>query len=271
MFITGPGVSGKSFQSYPEATYFYNARYRFVYAPVPKSACSSLKVILYRLQLLEQSGLPVFNKRDFGGRSFHMFMDFSYTLSRKTAVEACDILRSPDIFKFTFVRHPLDRIASAYLNKFVAERYNSEQWEHTMPVLKNFFGEKVNPFSDAITFEQFVSYLTRVPDDALDKHWISQHCFLAPDIDFHIGRVEDFDVDFRKFAKRLGLPVEAIHANQTGPSRVELREEPYWNMLPDQLRKLPVLPPNRMMYSPELEQAIRRRYVVDIDRFGYSD
>jgi hypothetical protein len=271
MVVAGPKAFGTPFQSYPEITYFYNPRYRFVYAPVPKSACSSLKVILYRLQLLDQPELPVFQQRDFNGRSFHLFMDHNYTLSRQTADKARSILQSPDVFKFTFVRHPLDRIASAYLNKFVTERYNSEQWEHTLPVLKAFFGEKVRPILDSVTFEQFVAFLVRTPDESLDKHWHSQHCFLAPGIDFHIGHVEDFDTDFCRFANKLELPVGAIHANRTDHSHFPLPDESYWGMTPDQLRRLFALPANRQMYSPELEQAVKSRFAIDLEQFGYSD
>jgi len=270
MDIAAPDAPGTPFRSLPEATYFFNPRYSFIYAPVPKSACSSLKVILYRLLLLDQPELPAFQQRDFSGRSFHIFMDHNFTLYGRSTDHARAILHSPDVFKFTFVRHPLDRIASAYLNKFVTERYNSEQWEHTVPVLKDFFGDEVRPMSDAITFEQFVAYLLRMPDESLDKHWTSQHRFLAPGIDFHIGRVENFEADFRRFANRLGLPVDAIHANRTVRRQAEVPDQAYWSMTPDQLRRLPALPPNRRMYNPHLEQAVCKRYETDMDRFGYS-
>ena len=257
-----------AFKGYPEETYFYNPRYRFLYAPVPKSACSSLKAILYRLELLDQPHLPAFLPRDYAGLSFHLFMDHTYTLARREAEDARAILQSPDVFKFTFVRHPLDRIASAFQNKFVTERYNSEQWEHTKPVLKALLSENARPDLDAITFEQFVSYLVRTPDANLDKHWRSQHTFLAPGINFHLGHVENFDADFRRFAERLGLPVDAIHANRTRRNQTPLPDEPYWTMTPDQLRGLPALPSNRQMYSLELEQAVRGRYAADLTRFG---
>ncbi len=261
---------GSAFKGYPEETYFYNPRYRFLCAPVPKSACSSLKAILYRLELLDQPHLPAFLPRDYAGLSFHVFMDRTYTLVRQTAEDARAILRSPAVFKFAFVRHPLDRIASAFQNKFVTERYNSEQWEHTLPVLKAVLGGNARPILDSITFEQFVSYLVGTRDPDLDKHWRSQHTFLAPGIDFHLGHVENFDADFRSFAEQLGLPVNAIHANRTRRNHTPLPDESYWTMTPDQLRRLPALPSNCQMYSLELEQAVRGRYATDLTQFGYG-
>jgi hypothetical protein len=261
---------GSAFKDSPERTYFYNSRYRFLYAPVPKSACSSLKAVLYRLEVLDHPDLPAFEPHDYAGLSFHLFMDQTYTLARQTTEVARSILEAPDVFKFTFVRHPLERIASAFQNKFVTEKYNPEQWEHTLPVLRALLGENARPESDAITFEHFVSYLVRTPDAVLDKHWRSQHTFLAPGIDFQLGHVESFDVDFRRFAKRLGLPVDVVHANRTPRNQTLLPDEPYWTMTPDELRGLPALPSARQMYSSELEQALRGRYAADLMRFGYG-
>ncbi|HYQ71663.1 MAG TPA: sulfotransferase family protein [Gammaproteobacteria bacterium] len=271
MHTTTPDRNGKPFQRYPEFTYFYNPRYRFLYAPVPKSACSSLKVIMYRLQLLDQPDLPAFLPRDYDGRSFHVFMDSNYTLSRQSAENADAILQSPDVFRFTFVRHPLDRIASAYLNKFVNERYNSEQWEHTLPATSAVLGRQSRPVVDSITFRQFVTYIAGTPDTGLDKHWRSQDSFLAAGIDFHIGHVENFAEDLGHFARQLCLPVDTTHANRTARGHTRLPDRPYWEMSPDQLRRLPTLPANRQMYNPELEQSVRDRYLTDFERFSYHD
>ena len=64
--------------------------------------------------------------------------------------------------------------------------------------------------------------------------------------------------------------MDDIHANRTDRSHTPLPNEPYWSMTPDQLRRLPALPANRQKYSPELGQAVRNRYTIYIERFGYG-
>ena len=209
----------------PEAAYFFSVSHNFIYAPIPKAACSTLKAILYRIYRTESPSLPLFLPRDYPRRVFHVFMDGNFTLSRLKPERAKRLLRDPEVFKFTFVRDPLARLASDYLNKFIQHRFDSEQWEHTSPTLQRIFGANANPLSCSISFVQFVEHVCATSDQQLDKHWRPMHSFLNLDLDFFIGRVETMSRDFDTIRQHTGLPAGLAHENKT--DRAENSETAY--------------------------------------------
>ena len=148
-----------------------------------------------------------------------------------------------ECFKFTFVRNPLARLASGYLNKFVRDRFDSEQWEHTSPTLQRIFGANAHPLAHSISFVQFVEHVCETPDQQLDKHWRPMHTFLNLDLDLFIGRVETISRDFDTIRQRVGLPAGLTQENKTDRAEgSELPADEYWAMAADDLRALPSLP-----------------------------
>lgn len=131
---------------------------------------------------------------------------FGHQVGHFTAMEwfARDPLLAERLFKFAFVREPLDRLHSAwcYLR---AGGMNSGDAET---------GAKL-----AATFDDFVAQL--VDDVALQRwiHFLPQHHFLcAPDtrllVDF-VGRFENMEADFAHVAARLG---KDVHLSRRNPS-----------------------------------------------------
>jgi len=265
-----PVRAATKFRSFPEAYFIFSKVYRFVYAPIPKAACSTVLSLIYRKFRSDQPDLPYFLPEEFGHAQFHDFMGTYFNMSQLQTEEAEAFLADPEVFKFTFVRNPLDRLASAYLNKFVKERFNSEQWFHTLPVLQAVHGRRADHFKHSISFAQFVVYLRRTMDEILDKHWRPMHCLLSPKATFFVGRVEALEESYEIVRRRTGLPAEIWQANRT-PRRADesLPDAEYWSMDADALRALPSLPQTRQMYDERLEAIVRKRYQRDFKLFRY--
>lgn len=258
------------FSRFPEKTYLYSRVNKFLYAPVPKAACSTIKAQLYqfyRAQPRHSTPLPVFLPRDFSGKWFHLYMHGKFSLSTASPKEAEAFLEDKAVYRFTFVRNPLSRLASAFLNKFVEHRFDEEQWEHALPTLRRIHGEDAMPLTHSLTFAQFVSDVCQAENKQLDKHWQPQHHFINPELGFHVGRVENMARDFRAIAARAKLPPELMQANRTKSET--LPDDAYWDMDADQLRSLPALPKTAQLYNPELEAAVRDRYSDDFRIFKY--
>lgn len=154
-----------------------------VYAAVPKVACTSVKEALAEAAQ-SHSGVRLRS----GSR-----------LSNET----------DDYFKFAFVRNPFDRLVSCYEDKvrgidqngggyYFSSRYNN--W-----FVWTIFGEK---FHSAMTFDEFVSLVARIPDRLSDIHFRSQcsllfsHRVMKPD---YIGRFESIDKDWEYISTRFDL------------------------------------------------------------------
>ncbi len=256
------------FSQYPEVTYFFNLRQKFIYAPIPKAGCSTIKSLIYQLCKAESDKkLPVFLPHEYSRKWFHVFMDLNFTLSTLPDESAEKVLSDPTMFRFAFVRNPLSRLASAFLNKFVRDRFDQEQWEHTEPTLRRIYGPKARALSHTISFAQLVEDVCRTEDLKLDPHWRPMHTFLNPDRGFRIGRVETMAEDWPEIASRTKLPADLTRENQT--ETAALPEGAYWAMDANELRSLPALPKTAQLYNPELEAAVRERYRRDCEVFGY--
>lgn len=108
--------------------------------------------------------------------------------------------RIDDYYIFTFVRHPYDRLISAYEYSF-SKKYNFNTIVCILPVVTQFY----RSFSS--------SYLC---------HLIPQHRFLTSNIDFDfIGRYERYKQDFQHLLSDLELPIKAM------PHIFKTRKKPF--------------------------------------------
>lgn len=156
------------------------------YIEVPKCASTSIK-----LALLESDGL-----REMFGEHPH----------------ACRRWRNvPGYFKpcavFTFVRHPLARLKSAWREKLQTGK--AKQLGGACPL----------PFT--ATFDEWVEWIVAQRRDRVDKHWRPQAMVLKqepwPDI---IGKVETLAEDWTRLVDQYGLP-QLPHVNDSNPKEPE--------------------------------------------------
>lgn len=142
-----------------------------------------------------------------------------------------------DYFKFTIVRHPLDRLVSAFhfLKKGGFDPEDAK-WAD----------EHLTPYS---TFQDFVENWLTPENIWLKIHFQPQHFFLEDcwgeiDLDF-VARFERLETDFRQICDRLGSRVELPHTNKSVRGH-------FWDY-----------------YTPQTARKVADIYRRDMELFGY--
>lgn len=218
--------------------------HKLIYVSVPKSASTSIKMILSRLlgrcpsqdqvHRRRVSGLP--SPFEIGPAKFHR------------------LINDPATLRFTFVRNPYDRLVSAWADKFRArplmpgnafiDQYLALR-AHIDPTLP---GEG----ADEIPFPDFVTYATETAETRLDAHWQVQDDIVAmPGLVYDVvGHVETFNQDIVPVLDHVDAD-DALRRD----ARIPLRKTSHLSW--------------QDYYTPELARRVRRAYERDFDRFGY--
>lgn len=190
--------------------------------------------------------------------------------------ETLQRIANGDVFRFTFVRNPYDRLISGYVNKMVELPKAYRKPEVMQCLLSGELNEymlffyrmqhaicqtmKVRPRSpyakdfEPVPFEHFVRHVCSLPDRSLDPHFQSQcHVgrFDCIEYDF-IGRVENFEHDMAHVLDQIGAPErlrEGLNkrSNSTGANS---KRGHY--------------------YTPELKKLVYDRFQGDFEEFGYA-
>lgn len=154
------------------------------YIEVPKCASTSIK-----LALLESDGL----REQLGA--------YPHACRRWRAV--------PGYFRpcvvFTFVRHPLERLLSAW-----REKLQTGKARHLGGAC---------PLLTTASFDEWVQWITSQQPTAVDKHWRPQARILRnqnwPDF---IGKIENLTADWQRLMDEYGLP-PLPHANESADTQ----------------------------------------------------
>ncbi len=163
-------------------------------------------------------------------------------------------------FKFCFVRNPWARIVSCYRTKIVNRRnMNQTLWTQSLFYAMHRSASSgrhrlsslpiLNPH---MSFREFVSAVSEIPDGRANKHFRSQNTFLYNAqgdllVDY-IGHLETFKDDFRYLARRIGISVEAL-SNRPKTGRRNYKD----------------------YYDKDIWEIVSQRYREDIESFGYED
>lgn len=270
IFKTKPGWLE---EPWAEKAYIANHRYKFVYCPIPKVACSSFKRFAVELSDLE-------NKQEvlnLPPKLFHAYVDHNlsffanYLHQRETAMALLD---NPDYFKFAIVRNPWDRLTSAYLNKFVKPIDIEQSSSPGKQVVEEHYQGKNFPvdYSRGITFKEFIEYLLTHKNEEIDGHWQPQSMFINQNKFDYLGRIETLDTDFAAIAKCIGVEADLGWANRSKRAEVtnNISTEDYPSYTPAQLRQLPQYPSYTEFYNSELLDLVKERYTEDVENFGYQ-
>lgn len=201
-----------------------------IYIPVPKVATKSFQKIFadyycnihsdqrFNLKTNKKWGLP-----------FH-------TVSENQIDQLSD-----EVFIFSFVRNPYERVLSCFLDKIKTP--------------SNYLGflRYGNRFHKEMGFEDFLSEIMNIPDEEADKHFRPQHCFLKNGDDLRphfVGKLEHFSRDFQKVLDKIGTDqLEIAHANKSN-SKKEARNQ---------------------YFTPKAKELIRERYKEDFLYFEYPE
>ena len=135
-------------------------RYKTLFCFVPKVACGNWKRIF--LQVLNGQ----FNTTaEISGSTAHDsgLLD---TLDKYSTEEIEHKLQTDK--KIVFVREPLERLLSAYRNKFTASYHKRFRQRYAKEMIKR--------YRNHVTLNEFVKYLIHLrPKDKFDIHWELQH------------------------------------------------------------------------------------------------
>ena len=221
-------------------------KFKILFCFVPKVACTTWKDVMKRLY-----------HNQIGKETKKRFLKLDEIGTTPSEV----IRRWRDYRKVLFVREPLSRVLSAYLNKF---RYGSEKarWERAFGayIVKRTRTQRVKhtrPYD--ITFEEFIRYIlhlgTNTKMNQMKDHWLPYSSFTSPcrvKYDY-IGHYETLAQDGPEIVQRLGIREIAnfptIH-NSTAMD--EFRKE-YANIPVDLIVRL------------------QAYYHADYELFGYSE
>ena len=165
--------------------------------------------------------------------------------------------RLKNYFKFMFVRHPMDRLLSAFRNKF-GEHFKTFEAKYGVHIVRNF---RPNPPAhtkgDDVTFAEFLSYVASTNNNLLNEHWspyidLCQPCFVDYD---YVGHFEFLEEDASFLLSTLKLD-KFVHYPQ---------KQKYYNTLSEKERGAYL----ESVPSKVLRDVINK-FALDFQLFGYQ-
>lgn len=194
-----------------DAFFHISLKNRYLYVQNPKVASSTIKSKLIKIEI---EGTNI--KRSDIGLHPDVLRSVHVKPYQITDLLLEEILTSDHFIRFCFVRSPVSRVLSAFLDKIMRN-------EPEGIVFKNSIGISAN---EDISFADFVRTLYEARDNKLswDPHWRPQFALLRPDLIRYnlIGKFEEFDANYERLnflmKGRLGnYEVRAPH--KTGASQ----------------------------------------------------
>lgn len=208
--------------------YFIADKSGIIYLVNSKAACSSIKAMLLHLETgirIEETGIVHDHPQI---RCF-----------RKHALKSSQL----EFYKFTFVRNPIDRLVSFYINKF----HDVEKIRRVGFEFEYYLGGVFTPFE---SFRSLTEKICAIPDRLANRHFISQYCQLIERPPFQLdyfGKIENFDADLKVISDKFGLqPSSRYNASNIRKSTTEL-------------------------FSRDLLDKVYDRYQTDFEYFNYKE
>ncbi|XP_053331395.1 carbohydrate sulfotransferase 8-like [Spea bombifrons] len=196
---------------------FVEHTHRFIYCEVPKVGCTNWKRIIL---LLNKTLGATLNDLEHNSVHTHPLLT---KLSAYSPTEQAELLNN--YTKVMFVRDPLQRLVSAYRDKFLHE--DEEYYYDTVAkIIKRSIGRSENS-TGKITFEEFARFVVQENPLYRDTHWkpmyeLCDPCNIRYDI---VGKFEtmkrdsDFVLKTIKAPKNLAYPSIKHYANETRTSK----------------------------------------------------
>lgn len=220
-----------------------NDKYKFLYCYVPKVACSNWKRIIKVLDgTLENVDVKI-------------KMDHKNDLVFLTDLKPDEIkYRLQHYFKFIFVREPMERLLSAYKNKFgEIEEY---QKKYGVEIAKRYRKNPGKAKGDDITFSEFIRYLLDEDVEKMNEHWMPVYNLCQPcavHYDF-IGSYERLHTDAHFVLQQIGAPFVHFPERQAWYKPVTKQTLHYYLCSTQQ----------------ELLSELLPKYILDFSLFAYS-
>ncbi|KAM6394506.1 carbohydrate sulfotransferase 14 [Pluvialis apricaria] len=181
-------------------------KYRFLYCYVPKVACSNWKRIL---KVLDGALESVDVKLKMDHKSDLVFLadmkpdEISYRLK--------------NYYKFLFVRNPMERLLSAYRNKF--GEIKEYQQKYGVEIVRRYRKNGGNSAGDDVTFSEFLRYLLDEEAERMNEHWMPIYNLCQPCA---------VRYDFIGSYERLNADADYVLQQVQSPSFVRFPERQSW-------------------------------------------
>ncbi len=147
-------------------------------------------------------------------------------------------------YKFTFVRHPMERLLSAYRSKFEKRKDNKQEWKEFYKaygkMFSHLYGKQILEENTSITFVEFLQYAQPQASQKFytNEHWMKQNMlcsFCGINYDF-IGSFDNLHDDVAYVLRELyDYEADYWFPNVTRPRATVNYEEKYYNQVPSGL------------------------------------
>ena len=242
---------------------YVDEKHQIVTCIPPKAGCSTWKTILANNTF--DTPLPKSFRTyslHFGAlqQRFHIHNLLHYNASMRQ-----HFLTSDKYFRFILVRHPLERLHSGYVNKFVSGIDMALQKKYGGMILRKYHPElstTVQNSGKGVTFEEFVRFLKE--PKMLNPHWepivnLCQPCL----VNYHaIVKTETMDEDNAVIIAKYLLP----YTRGLGTANNVVAGGPQTDSLTQTGRKFEEF----QTLSEEQMIFLQQRFQKDLDYFGYT-
>ena len=222
-----------------------NDQLGFLFCYVPKVACSNWKRVMMALEGRASDPNDV---DKYHHRGFTFLEDFPPRGIQR---------RLNNYFKFMFVRDPLDRLVSAYNNKFVSRNSTYFHKRYGQRIATKYRRKTRKPYKgDDITFKEFFRYLSDTKVGEMNEHWMPYYELCQPcavGYDF-VGSFEQLVDDANKVLQYL---------NSSKPVRFP-RKQSYYKQFDSKARDELL---NKLPYN--VFKKVMEKFSMDYKLFSY--
>nr|XP_033810322.1 carbohydrate sulfotransferase 14 [Geotrypetes seraphini] len=218
--------------------------YRFLYCYVPKVACSNWKRVL-KVLAGELESVDV-----------NLKMDHKKGLVFLADLQPNEIRhRLENYFKFIFVRDPMERLLSAYRNKF--GEIKEYQQKYGVEIVKRYRKNPGKVKGDDVTFSEFLHYLLDEDVEKMNEHWMPVYNLCQP-----CAITYDFIGSYERLREDANYVLDHIKA----PAFLQFPERQAWYK--------PVTKEMQQYFlcntPQDLIKELMPKYILDFSLFAYS-
>jgi hypothetical protein len=259
---------GNNKLKWPARINMVSEKHKLLFTPIAKCACTSLKTMMVQLAQSPHTDhilrLGIHRVTDEFNTGMH--------LKDLPESRALEISSGEDFYKFAVVRDPLKRCISAYTDKFLANRLDVANQQHTGKVVRAVQATSNPDMARGITFREFVQFLVSQPPSELDPHWAPQHFSLAsiPRYDriFRVDQMAELKAALEEWTG-VEIKLDKLNASLSSPNASgldDLLPNEVVDLAPGQLQERGELH-SSMFMAADLVSDLEQYYAQDVELY----